>query len=170
MPERCGPAAQTAAPRCAAPRSAQVPDHGRKHAVRRAAGRLPPGPRSDRSPLRGRVAIAPDLPERAAVDALLERLAEAQRPPVLAAECVADRALVQLALVLEQVLDERDLAVGPELELVLVVLRAGDVRRPAGDARAPALGGRRAHLLTSSGRTGAGGAIAFGVGRLRRGR
>src|SRR3954452_16974937 len=73
----------------------------------------------------GCVPVAPRLLERAALHALLERVAEAHRPPVLAAQGVADRAPVQLALVLEQVLDQRQLAVEPPLVLVRVRRRRG---------------------------------------------
>src|SRR5215217_1763523 len=71
----------------------------------------------------GRVAVAAGLPERAALDALLQGAAEAQRAPVLAAEPVADLVLRQLPLLAEEVLDQRDLAPEPPLVLVLVVLR-----------------------------------------------
>src|SRR5215213_1996223 len=115
-------------------------------------GRL--GPRLQRSG--GPVPVAPDLAERATLQAVLERAAEAHRAPVLAAERLADRVLAHLALVLEQVLDEGDLAVAPELHLLLVVLGAGGGRRPAGEARprAPLAGGLRAHRLTSGGTVG----------------
>jgi DNA-binding transcriptional ArsR family regulator len=94
--------------------------------------------------LRRRVPVPAHLAERAAVDALAQRGAEAHRSPVLAAERLADGVLVQLAAIAEQVLDERDLAVRPELELLLVVLGGRDVRRPGGHA-VMAGARRRAH-------------------------
>src|SRR5829696_5900698 len=79
-----------------------------------------------------RVPVAADLAERAALNPLLERVAETHGAPVLAAELVADRAAVVLALFLEQVLDQRDLAVQPPLVLFLVDARG---RRERGVAR-----------------------------------
>src|SRR3954453_21548366 len=103
--------------------------------------------RSRATTLSGRVAVARGLAERAALDALLQGLAEAQRPPVFAPERVTDVAALHLALLVEEVLDERDLAVGPELHLVFVVGGASGVRRPAGDALgfAARFRARRAH-------------------------
>src|SRR3954468_9868260 len=77
--------------------------------------------------LRGRVAVVARLPEGALLDALLERVAEAHRAPVLAAQRVADLVLLELALVLEQVRDQRQLTVEPPLVLV------GVPRRGAGE-------------------------------------
>src|SRR3954464_4567961 len=74
-----------------------------------------------------RVTVVAGLAEGAAVDALLEGVAEAHRPPVLAAERVADLAPAQLALVLEEVRDQRQLTFEPPLVLV------GAARRAAGE-------------------------------------
>src|SRR5215208_3032346 len=84
--------------------------------------------------LGGRVPVATDLAHRAALNALLERVAEAQGAPVLAAELVADLLAVQLALLPEEVLDQRDLAVEPPLVLFLVDARRRRERGVAGRA------------------------------------
>src|SRR4051812_45168176 len=93
--------------------------------------RVAPGytaaPGSRRATSVRRVAAAPHPAERAALDALLQRVAEAHRPPVLTSQRVTDVAARHLAAVLEQVLDQRQLAIEPELVLV------GVTRRRAGE-------------------------------------
>src|SRR5215216_3791995 len=105
----------------------------------------------------GRVAVAAGLPERAALDALLQGAAEAQRAPVLAAEPVADLVLRQLPLLAEEVLDQRDLAPQPPLVLVLVVLR---------DPRKRGVG-RAAHRSPPVGRLLVVGGVSAGVSSPR---
>src|SRR4051794_31433051 len=92
---------------------------------------------------RRRVAVAAGLAEGPARDAFLQGAAEAHRAPVLAAQRVADLGARHLAAFLQQVLDQRYLAVQPVLHLVGVVGRARGRRRPAGDARAAAPAARR---------------------------
>src|SRR5215207_7000910 len=71
----------------------------------------------------GGVPAAADLADRAALGALLERVAEPQGAPVLAAELVADLAAAQLSLLTEQVPDQRDLPVQPPFVLFFVDAR-----------------------------------------------
>src|SRR3954469_20258803 len=75
----------------------------------------------------GGVPVVPALAEGAALDALLERRSKAHRTPVLTAQPLADLLAVQLALLLQEVVDERDLALEPVLVLV------GILRRGAGE-------------------------------------
>src|SRR4051812_23324244 len=83
------------------------------------------------SGLCGGVPTAPHLADRAALHGLLERVAEPQGPPVLTAELLADLAATQLTLLLEEVLDQRDLPVQPPLVLFLVDARRRRERRIA---------------------------------------
>src|SRR3954452_12824768 len=90
--------------------------------------------------LLGRVAVVARLPEGALLDALLERVAEAHRAPVLAAQRVADLVLLELALVLEQVRDQRELTVEPPLVLVGVARRGAGERRVGAAHRSAPVG------------------------------
>src|SRR4051812_42596725 len=92
------------------------------------------------------VASASGAGERPALDALLQRPAEAQRTPVLASERLADLLARKLATVLEQVLDQGHLAIEPELLLVDVLAGRHGVRAPAAQRPAVHLAG---HRLTS---------------------
>src|SRR3954454_1954586 len=99
------------------------------------------GSGSARSASRGRVSVVSGLAERAALDALLERAPEPQGPPVLAAQPPADLVLGQLALLLEEVLDQRELAPQPPFVLVLVLRRSSRERGIGrGRHRAPPVG------------------------------
>src|SRR5215216_678056 len=107
------------------------------------AGRASSGSGSARSGPRGRVAVAARSAERAALHALPERAAEAQRAPVLAAQPVADLALVHLPLLLEEVLDQGELAPEPPLVLVGVghgSAGPGEGGEAGGAHRSPPLG------------------------------
>src|SRR3954452_19421406 len=91
----------------------------------------------------GRVAAATDPAEVPALDALLERVAEAHRAPVLAPERLADLVARELTAVFEQVLDQRELAGEPPVVLF------GIARRGARE------GGVGAHRSLSTGRCSA---------------
>src|SRR4051794_8685007 len=114
-----------------------------------AAGRLRPAPvrpvvlaaMRTGYPFPGR-SRRPEVPaarplERAAVHPLLQRVAEAQRPPVLAAEALADLLAREVALLAQQVLDQRDLAVQPPLVLVRVRGGRAGERGVGGAHRSP---------------------------------
>src|SRR3954454_9850796 len=109
------------------------------HRARRLHAAARGHPRSDVGSA-ARVTAAADPAELAALDALLERVAEAHRPPVLAPEGLADLVARELTAVLEQVLDQRQLAAEPPVGLV------GIARRGARE------GGVGAHRSLSTGR------------------
>src|SRR3954467_6848970 len=92
--------------------------HASPGAPRAMTTRSPPRPPRRRTYLVRRcVAAAPGLAELAAFDAFLESVAETHRSPVLASERVADLAARQLALVIEQVLDQGQPAAEPPTAL-----------------------------------------------------
>src|SRR5215212_10515018 len=88
-------------------------------------------------PLRRRVLITAGLAEGSALDALLERVAEPRRAAVLAAQPVADLLTIQLALLVEEVLDQRDLTAQPPLVLVDVLAGRAGERRVRSAHRSP---------------------------------